>query len=110
MKRYWDHILHFTPGRYGGSWRLECAPHGEHFTVHGDVEEWTGTADELEAEGLDVDRSTCWVHDWLDEATSPEEFLVGNDDWPEDGPWTVACSFDGGLDVGYVPGEIGKIP
>ena len=62
-KGYADHILHFTPDPYGGSWRLECAPHGEHFTVLDDIEEWGETAEELEAEGIKIDRSTCWVHD-----------------------------------------------
>jgi hypothetical protein len=91
-----DHLLHFTPGMYGGSYRLECLPHGEHFTA--DIEEWSGTADKLEAEGVTVDRTTCWVHDWLDVAGDFTEFMRGND-WTEDGPWPVICSYNNGLDV-----------
>lgn len=95
MKRYADHLLHFKPSVYGGSWRLECLPHGEHFTA--DIEEWSGTADELEANGVKVDRTTCWVHDWLDNMDH-DEWIKG-DDWHENGPWYVVCSYCDGLDV-----------
>jgi len=99
-----DHLLHFTPTPYGALWRLECLPHGEHFTVHS-LEEWDCSADELEANGIEVDRTTCWVHDWLDNADAVECWMVGPEweDAPEDGPWTVDCSFGGALDVRYVP-------
>ena len=98
-KRYADHILHCKPDPYGLSWRLECLPGIEHFTA--DLEEWTGTADELEAEGVAVDRTRCWVHDHLDNLEQ-EEWMKGTD-WPEDGPWRVVCSYVDGLDVSYVP-------
>ena len=83
---------------------MECLPHGEHFTVHS-LEEWYCSADELEANGIEVDRTTCWVHDWLDNADEVEGWMVGPEweDSPEDGPWTVVCSFGGSLDVQYVP-------
>lgn len=95
-----NHMLHFAPGPYGGHWRLECLPHGQHFTA--DIEEWHESADELEANGITVDRSTCWVHQCLENADSEEDWMRGND-WPEDGPWPVDCSFPGSLDVQYVP-------
>jgi hypothetical protein len=38
------------------------------------------------------------VHGWLDNADSPDEFMNG-DDWTEDGPWSVICSYNEGLDV-----------
>ena len=96
-----DHLLHFTPDRYGGTWRLECLPGtGEHFTVNS-LEEWSGTADELEQQGIEIDRTTCWVHDWLDNADEVEDWMVGPewDTAPEDGPWPVDCSFADSLDV-----------
>jgi hypothetical protein len=96
MSNHADHLLHFTPGMYGGSYRLECLPHGEHFTA--DLEEWSGTAEEMEAKGVIVDRTKCWVHDWLDNADNQIEFLNG-DDWTEDGPWPVICSYKDGLNV-----------
>jgi hypothetical protein len=99
-KGYADHVLHFTPDPYGGSWRLECTPHGEHFTVLDDIEEWTETAEELEAEGIKVDRSTCWVHDWLDNLEVEEWMKSG--EWTENGPWMVVCSYNDGLDVEFV--------
>jgi hypothetical protein len=96
-----DHLLHFTPDRYGGTWRLECLPDtGEHFTVHG-LEEWDCSADELERQGVEVDRTTCWVHDWLDNGDL-EDWMVG-DGWTENGPWPVDCSFCDSLDVQFVP-------
>jgi hypothetical protein len=91
-----DHLLHFTPRPYGGTWRLECLPHGEHFTA--DIEEWSGTADELEANGVTIDRTTCWVHGWLANADDNEDFLRGTD-WTENGPWPVLCSYNDGLDI-----------
>ena len=94
-----DHLLHVRPTTWGVEWRLECLPGSEHFTA--DLEEWSNTADELEAEGVAVDRTTCWVHDHLDNAGDQEEWMKG-DDWPEDGPWPVMCSYPGGLDVEYV--------
>ena len=94
-----DHILHVRPSYYGVEWRLECLPGSEHFTA--DLEEWSGTADELVRAGVRVDRSTCWVHAWLENADTQDEWMKG-DDWPEDGPWPVVCSFAGGLDVEYV--------
>ena len=99
-----DHILHVTPRPWGVEWRLECLPGDEHFTADHPDGEWTGTADDLEAEGITVDRTTCWVHDWLDNADDQEEWMRG-DDWPEDGPWPVVCSFVGGLDVEYCKPE-----
>lgn len=93
-----DHLLHFKPTNYGGWWRLECLPHGEHFTA--DTEEWSGTADELEAAGITIDRETCWVHGWLDNVDAGH-CLVG-DDWPENGPWPVTCTFDDVLRIEHV--------
>jgi hypothetical protein len=97
-----DHILHFTPGKSGGwGWRLGCLPGDGHFTA--DLQDWEGqTADELEAEGVTVDRSTCWVHDWIANSYGSEEWMkVGA--WTEDGPWPVTCSFNGGLLVTFAP-------
>lgn len=96
-----DHLLHIRPDSYGVEWRLECLTDvGEHFTA--DLDEWGESADELEARGVQVDRSTCWVHAYLENAGHHEDWLAG-DNWPEDGPWPVCCSFDGSLTVEYVP-------
>lgn len=94
----WDHILLYTPDAYGGSWRLECAAHGEHFTA--DVEEWDCTARELEANGVTVDWSTCWVHDWIDNGYIEEWMIPGG--WSGGGPWLVSCWYSDGLRVEYV--------
>lgn len=90
-----DHLLHFTPDRYGGTWSLECLPHGDHFTA--DIEEWDCSAEELEANGVTVDRSTCWVHDWIGELEQEEWMKPG--EWGKNGPWPVVCTYDCGLEV-----------
>ena len=85
-----NHMLHARVGRNAMWLTLECLPGRGHITVN--AENWSfDDIDQFDDDGL-VDRSECWVHQWLSEYGN--DLLHGPDEWDGDGPWPVRCWFD----------------